>query len=139
MAQLTGHNLLQQVKRTISIYVTVFPDACCDDDTRSVKSISTFLPHTNYTDRLDRKCNPRFILTVFSPNLDAGADSPGCFASAAAALRVFKCLNERENEKAPTCTNKPALIQTLPRLLRILHQLLNLHRITTFKNTFILS
>lgn len=48
MAPLTRHNLFQQVRRTISTYVTVFTNDACFEMIKKKKS--PFLSRTNYTD-----------------------------------------------------------------------------------------
>lgn len=145
MAQSTGHNLFQQ-ERTISIYVTVFSnalDACKMKDTQKKEQVSQYVSPSYKLHRQYRELSATQILySWFYPYSRCKSCQMFCFCSWSIACAFNQNFDNSqkyahvewnmEYENASTCTNT-ALIQTLHHLLCTLHQLLNLHRITTFR------
>lgn len=58
-------------------------------DKKKKRKKSQFLLHTKYTDRLDSKRNPNFILMISTPTSEVVVASPRCFVSAAGAPHEF--------------------------------------------------
>lgn len=108
---------------------------------RKNRCLSMFLPHTNYTDSIELSAT-QILYSWFYPYPRCRSCQMFCFCSWSTACAFNQNFDNSqkyahvewnmEYENASTCTNT-ALIQTLHHLLCTLHQLLNLHRITTFR------
>lgn len=86
MAPLTRHNLLQQVRRTISIYVTVFTNDACFELIK--KRVRFSLVQTTPT--VDGKRNPDFIITPHSGRRSCKV--PECFVF----LQLEHCMHSNQ-------------------------------------------